>query len=88
MVHWGLIVAHAALAVLAFGLGCSLLVTLPQGPRSGRFVGYAGCVWLAMLALIVVVAVDWTDAADPEADRLRHPVWIGRLPRGANRAGA
>jgi hypothetical protein len=61
MVHWGLIVAHAALAVLAFGLGCSLLVTLPQGPRSGRFVGYAGCVWLAMLALIVVVAVDWTD---------------------------
>jgi hypothetical protein len=59
-VHIALIVAHAFLAGLAFLVGCSLLVVMPSDRRSARFVTYTACVWLSMVALWVVVVLDWT----------------------------
>ncbi|HEY2643012.1 MAG TPA: hypothetical protein VGI56_04585 [Galbitalea sp.] len=61
MAHTLLIVLHATCATLAFGVGCALMVRLPTSVRSVRFWIYYAAVWVAMLLLISVVLVDWTD---------------------------
>jgi hypothetical protein len=58
-VHLLLIVIHASAAVLAFVTGVVVFVRLPASARSGPFLVYATCVWIAVVALLVVVIVDW-----------------------------
>jgi hypothetical protein len=65
-VHIALIVVHAFLAALAFMVGCSLLMVLPSDHRSPRFITYAACVWLSVVALILVVVIDWTTLVTPK----------------------
>lgn len=60
MLHTGLIIAHATLAVVGFVFGCLLMATLPESSRSARFVTWYVCIVAAMLLLIAVVAVDWS----------------------------
>ncbi|NNC10747.1 hypothetical protein HII28_02450 [Planctomonas sp. JC2975] len=59
--HILLITVHAAAAVAAFTLGIVVFVRLPNSPRSAGFVAYATCVWTAVIALVVVVSVDWSE---------------------------
>ena len=61
MAHTLLIVLHATCATLAFGVGCALMVRLPTSVRSVRFWIYYAALFAAMLLLISVVLLDWTD---------------------------
>jgi hypothetical protein len=68
VLHTTLILLHATFAVVTFGVGCALLVSLPTSLRSGRFVAYYVSAWLAVIFLVIVVLVDW--AALPVVKRI------------------
>ena len=59
--HLVLIVLHATLATIAFGVGCSLLVVFPRSAASPRFIAYFASILVAVAALVAVVVVDWAD---------------------------
>jgi hypothetical protein len=59
MLHVALIVLHAGFATIAFGIGCSLMASLPASARTLRFVAYYASAMAAMALLITVVLVDW-----------------------------
>jgi hypothetical protein len=73
IVHVALIVAHAAVATVAFALGLILVARLPSSTRSVRFQVYVLCVWVGVVALIGVVVLDW-GALDP-GRRIAFPVF-------------
>jgi hypothetical protein len=58
MLHTLLIIVHAASATLAFLLGLVVLRPPAQGVPPA-FRAYVGTLWLMILFLILVVAVDW-----------------------------
>ncbi len=58
MLHTILIASHAASGIAAFAFGCIGL--RPQGQRvSSTFRLYIGALWLMVLLLLIVVAIDW-----------------------------
>ena len=59
MLHVALIVLHASFATIAFGIGCSLMVSPPRSVRSARFLSYYVSVMAAVALLLAVVFVDW-----------------------------
>jgi hypothetical protein len=59
MLHVVLIVLHASFATIAFGFGCSLMVSLPASVWSARFLAYYASAMAAVAMLIAVVLVDW-----------------------------
>jgi len=63
MLHTSLIVLHASFAVAGFVFGCLVMATLPESPRSARFVSYYALIIAAMVCLIAVVALDWSTLA-------------------------
>ena len=59
MLHVLLIVLHATLATIAFGIGCSLLAVYPRSATSPRFIAFYASMIVAVAALVAVVVVDW-----------------------------
>ncbi len=57
--HVVLIVLHATVATIAFGIGCSLLIAYPRSTASPRFVAYYAGMLVTATALIAVLVVDW-----------------------------
>jgi hypothetical protein len=57
--HVVLIVLHASLATIAFGIGCSLLVAFPRSAASPRLIAFYASMFVAVAALLAVVVVDW-----------------------------
>lgn len=56
--HIALIAVHAAASVAAFAFGClALRPPTPRVPPAFRL--YLGALWLMVLALLAVVALDW-----------------------------
>src|SRR5436309_1191676 len=59
MLHTMLIAAHAACGVAAFAAGC-LVVRPPHRGVPATFSFYVGTLWLMVLFLLLVVALDWS----------------------------